>query len=235
MALALSPLTRSDSLQTSPVICKPNIRHGKPESSLVPLRTPQDDLGNRRRARNNNLPDGSPSTLGEPSEFKKHQQSPTAFHFNRPPSAAATIPVTLNHSIFGQFVDDCKTRLPTKEDNDLALAVSSVMSELYDNENDRATAFRKVLREHGIDIQVTFLEGTRCHTDGDMQCDCIRYLILEVKMEIGSTGAEPLFQAIWYYQRSMERISNDNPSSALPCLLILLFGTFVNHLVREMC
>jgi hypothetical protein len=109
------------------------------------------------------------------------------------------------------------------------------MSELYDNENDRATAFRKVLREHGIAIQETFLEGTRCHTDGDMQCNSIRYLILEVKMEIGSKGAEPLFQAIWYYQRSMERTSNDNPSSALPCLLILLFGTFVNHLVREKC
>ena len=110
------------------------------------------------------------------------------------------IPVTLNHSIFGQFVDNCKTHIPTKEDNDLAFALSSVMSELYNNENDRATEFRMVLHQHGIDIQETFLEGTRCHTDGDMQFNRICYLILEIKMEIGSKGAEPLFQAIWYYQ-----------------------------------
>ena len=221
--------------RTSLVTCKPNFCHGTLESSLDPLCTHHDDLGNRRRAWNDSLPDGPPSTLGEPLQFKIHQQSPAAFHFNRPPSAAATIPVTLHHSIFGQFVDDCKTHIPTKEDNELAFALSSGMSELYDNENDRATAFRSILRDHGIIIQETFLEGTRCHTDGDMQCNHIRYLILEVKMEIGSKGAEPLFQAIWYYQRSMGGISNDNPSSSLPCLLILLFGTFVNYLLCEMC
>jgi hypothetical protein len=109
------------------------------------------------------------------------------------------------------------------------------MSELYDNENDRATAFRIVLCDHGIVIQETFLEGTRCHTDGDIQCNHIRYLILEVKMEIESKGTEPLFQAIWYYKRSMKQVSNDNPSSSLPCLLVLLFGMFVNYLVCEMC
>lgn len=121
---------------------------------------------------NDEQPGGPPSSsaLGETSEFKKHQQSPAAFHFNRPPSAAATMPVTLNHPIFGQFSDDCKTHIPTKEDNDLAFALSSVMSELCDDEGARATAFRKVLYQHGIVIQQAFLEGTKYHTNGDMQC-----------------------------------------------------------------
>lgn len=78
--------------------------------------------------------------------------------------------------------------------------LSSEMSKLYDNKNDQAAVFRRILHDHGIIMQKTFLEGTRCHTDGDMQCNDIHYLILEVKMEIGSKGAEPLFQAIWYYQ-----------------------------------
>ncbi|KAF8315288.1 uncharacterized protein EI90DRAFT_3293971 [Cantharellus anzutake] len=78
----------------------------------------------------------APSEKGKPKNFAADQRrNPPAFCFNRPPSTAATIPITLHNPIFGQFQDDCKTYIPTKADHDLKL--SSSMSEFCDAEKGR--------------------------------------------------------------------------------------------------
>jgi hypothetical protein len=186
----------------------------------------EDDIGELRRRRIERLPNKAPSTLGEPPEFKKYQRASDgpAFYFNRPPSAAGIIPVTLLHPIFGQFVDDCDTHMPTREDNTLVFALSKAMSEFYDNEDSRATEFRDILAAHGIEMRATRIEGTKYQTDGDIQMEFNRYTIAEVKGEIGSKGAEPLIQVGWYYQESTKKAAQDKGGSCLPCLLIYLFG-----------
>lgn len=180
---------------------------------------------------NDEQPDGPPSSsaLGEPSEFKKHQQSPAAFHFNRPPSAAATMPVTLNHPIFGQFNDAYKTHIPTKEDNDLAFALSSVMSGLCNDESARATAFRKVLYQHGpgIVIQQAFLEGTKYHTDGDMQCRQVpsspatSHTLTRHLQATKMTGARMTrrLSSFWHHPPSLDEVASMKRYSSMAAVL----------------
>ena len=198
----------------------------EPGHCLLHAHATEDELGELRRKRIEKLPNKAPSSLGEPPEFKKYQRASDgpAFYFNRPPSAAGIIPVTLLHPIFGQFVDDCDTHMPKREDNALVFALSKAMSEFYDDEDSRASHFREILAEHGIEMVATRIEGTKYQTDGDMQTKRHRYLIAEVKGEIGSKGAEPLFQVGWYYQESTKKPAQDKGGSPLPCLLIYLFG-----------
>jgi hypothetical protein len=95
---------------------------------------------------------------------------------------------------------------------------------MYDNETSQAAKFREILTDYGIVTMATKVDGTEFTTDGDMQYNRLCFLIIEVKLEIGSKGAEPLFQAIWYYVEAM-RHSLGSTGSALPCLIIYLFGS----------
>jgi hypothetical protein len=72
----------------------------------------------------------APSSAGRASEFGKHQQkSKKMIPCNRPYGAAAMIPVTLLHPVFGQFKDDCDTLTPTKDDNALVLKFQKTLSD----------------------------------------------------------------------------------------------------------
>src|SRR5262245_47287664 len=77
----------------------------------------------------------APSSLGKPKEFAKLQENPArALHCNRPPDATSTVPATLLHPVFGQFLDNVNTHEPTTEDNALVLELSSTMSKFYPDE-----------------------------------------------------------------------------------------------------
>jgi hypothetical protein len=72
------------------------------------------------------------------------------------------------------------------------------MSQIYANETARAAKVREILANYGIEMMATKVDGTEYTTDGDIQFKRLRFLIIEVKLEIGSKGAEPLFQVIGY-------------------------------------
>ena len=98
---------------------------------------------------------------------------------------------------------------------------------MYENETARAAKFREILADHGIVTMATKVNGTEYTTDGDMQYKGSRFLIIEVKLEIGSKGAEPVFQAIWYYLEAMRHLL-ESTGSSLPCLIVYLFGLSVD-------
>jgi hypothetical protein len=177
-----------------------------------------------------------PSSLAEPREFKVHQESPDGpyFFFNRPPSGATTIPVTLLHPIFGEFIDDCETHLPTRQDNSFALKLSTTMSSIYENEETWVEDFCGVLKDFGI-VMVPTQVNRKFYTDGDIQYNSHHYRILKGKMEIGSKGAKPLFQAGWYYQYSAKEASVESEGSCHPCLLVYLFGLSITLPSIECC
>ena len=60
-------------------------------------------------------------------------------------------------------------------------------------------------------------------TDGDLRYRDMCYALLELKWEMGTLGAEPLFQAGWYYTASM-REALSNLLSNLPCFIIYIVG-----------
>jgi hypothetical protein len=146
------------------------------------------------------------------------------FCCNRPPSAAAAIPITLLHPIFNEFKADCETHKPTREDNTLALELSNAMSAFFSNEKARQTEFIEILGRHGFQMAPTEIVGTSYCTDVDMRCNGFPYLIGELKDEMGSKGAEPVFRSAVYYTAHLRQQKRLNPRSPFPCLVLYLIG-----------
>lgn len=76
-----------------------------------------------------------------------------AIGWSWPCTNGRTIPVTLYHAVFRQFVDDCKDHAaPCAADNALALELSFGMSGFFPNAEARAAECRDILRLHGISL-----------------------------------------------------------------------------------
>ncbi|KAI0247811.1 hypothetical protein BJV78DRAFT_1285241 [Lactifluus subvellereus] len=78
-----------------------------PPSAYKP--PPTDDFGTLRAQFLKGTPAKPPPEGGTAKEFSKRQANPNQMIYcNVPLHASATIPVTLLHPIFGQFIDDCE-------------------------------------------------------------------------------------------------------------------------------
>ncbi|KAG1731694.1 hypothetical protein EDB19DRAFT_2007418 [Suillus lakei] len=164
------------------------------------------------------FPKRAPSSQGKPAEFKAIQgNSVHTIHWDRPPSAAHTIPTTLLHPIFGEFMDDCQNHTPTPDDHKLVMALSAAMSGFFKDEDERT----------GV-IPGTSINYTAYNTDGDMQYKGFRYAIAEVENEIGSTKAEPHMQVLSYYIHSTTPFVKAKPAFRFPCIAITLFGPHID-------
>jgi hypothetical protein len=196
----------------------------------------EDSLGDLRHTYLKKFPKGPPSVLAQPSALSKLQTTAAGetkrFRCNRPPSAAPTIPITLLHPIFNEFKEDCRTHQPTKEDNALSLDLSFAMSGFFDDEKARQTEFIRILGEHGIHIAPGEIVGTRLCTDGDARSNGYPYFIVEIKWEMGSKGAEPVFQPAIYFVAHLTGQKRFNPDFAYPCLVLYLIGTFPSYFRR---
>jgi len=124
------------------------------------------------------------------------------------------------------------------DDNELVLSLSRAMSKFYVDEYARAAKFREILMEHGIMLAASEIEGSRCKTDGDSRWKGLCYIILEAKNGLGGGGAEPLFEAMLYYLKSMRKRSEEDARARLPSLIIYLSGAPLNSSYRartKMC
>jgi hypothetical protein len=165
----------------------------------------------------------APSDKGKPNLFSFDQiKAVPAFRFNRPSYADATIPITLYNPIFGQFQDDCKTYTPTKEDHNFALKLSLSMSNFYESEKGRAEKARETFGEYGLKFLAAQIGDYR--TDGDLRWNKFCLALIEMKPELCSGNAEPLFEAAWYYVAFTRDHLQANLSSHLPCFLLYAAG-----------
>jgi hypothetical protein len=175
----------------------------------------------------------SPSTDGNPSDFAQlqaHHNGPMAA-FPRPPEAAPEIPVTLLDPVLARFLDNCNSNsFPvSKVDNEFAYELSRSMSKFYDSEAARATEFRRLLQSYDIPLVAAMVERTSYTTDGDLRFRDALYSIAELKLEIGSKGAEPLLQSIIYYTHNRRLIRKDWPDSFRhPCIVVYLTGQLIS-------
>ena len=165
------------------------------------------------------------SSQGVPSEFATLQRDEQhTICWNRPPSAASSIPPMLLHPIFSKFIDDCENYEPTAANNNLVWTLSAAMSGFFKDEAGRASKFQEILQDSGIDTSTTKIEGTKFKTDADIQSQGFCRTIIEVKNEIGSKGAQPHAQGISYYIHSTKSPVTRRPGFRFPCILIMLFG-----------
>jgi hypothetical protein len=197
---------------------------GRPSSQAVPSSSRQDSILQKRKDWISRAPDRPPSELGKPKEFASAQKD-KLFYFGRPPKAAATIPITLYHDVFGQFQEDCRTYEPTEADHTFVRDFSTSMSKFYTLEVERADSALRKMRKYGLDFSAERIG--KYITDGHMRWGDLCYALIEFKLEIGSTGAEPLFQAGWYYTNLAKTTSAlvKNLNSILPCFILYTAGS----------
>jgi hypothetical protein len=188
-------------------------------------------LLNARKQYQGKLGSEAPSTGGKPQIFKglqdkeyRDEHGGPTFYCSRPREAEDSIPVVLLHPVLGQFVDQCETHTPTEEDNRLVLELAWALSDIYLTETLRREAFTDIMRRHGLDFVAGGIDGASYQTDGDLRIGRTIYLLTEWKNEIGQGGAEPFFEAAFYYRAGMQRPALENLGSTLPCLIMYCFG-----------
>ena len=173
----------------------------------------------------NNSPHKAPSAGGQTADFSNRQHCDTqAIACNRPSSATDVIPVTLLHPVFGEFIDDCENYEPHKTDHDFVLKLQTAMSHIYADEKSRAKAIRDIFELYGIYLRPTKIGNFE--TDGDMTSGRFVTLLAEFKNDVGWSGAKPYLQAALYYLEFTRKLAPKFSQSALPCLIMLVFGSF---------
>jgi hypothetical protein len=168
----------------------------------------------------------APSQLAQTAEFQELQKNNATFYnCGRPANLESSIPLTLLHPIFGQFVEDAKTVAPTRHDYATADKLRREMCEFYPKEADRRHKFCLAFEEYGIHIYAGNIGASQDSTDGHF-CKCNHpMLIAEIKNDIGWKGAEPYLQALLYYCIFCDQYKLwDDGATCHPCLIIFLAG-----------
>ncbi|EGN97471.1 hypothetical protein SERLA73DRAFT_124167 [Serpula lacrymans var. lacrymans S7.3] len=180
-----------------------------------------DPITTARKAFLTSTPKERPSNTGTPSTFRTRQHDPQrlkSMPCGRPREYEETIPVTLLHPVFGQFLDDCQTIDVTAEDNSfiehLATAITNGLKLL--------TWYFKTTAS-----TLPSTKPAEYLTNAEMKVNGHRYVIAEFKNETGSTSTEPYFQAIGYYLDSTREYALKFSRSPLPCLLLTIFGPYM--------
>ncbi|KAF8318072.1 uncharacterized protein EI90DRAFT_3133569 [Cantharellus anzutake] len=171
-------------------------------TSQRPLLYKGDRVAEAHKAWGSSVSQEAPSSGGLPKRFVAVQKK------DKPAFADTHL------TIFSQFQDDCKTYTPTKEDHDFALKFSHSMSNIYANEGDRADQARKDFASYGLDLLPTRIG--KYWTDGDLRYKGFCFALIEAKAELSTGGAEPFFEAAWYYSAFI-RNHFDETRSRLPC------------------
>ncbi|KIK77136.1 hypothetical protein PAXRUDRAFT_835096 [Paxillus rubicundulus Ve08.2h10] len=175
----------------------------------------------------------SPSSGSHPSSFRERQgNEKLQIPCGRPRDLQETIPTTLLHPVFGQFIDDCHTHAITEEDNNLVEELANVMSALYATEDKRVNAVSKVLAGYWLDLRLNGkVQGTPYVTDADISAKIDGhphpYVIAEFKNEAATSSSEPYVQAVAYYLESTRMYASKMSGSVLPSFLFILFGPYI--------
>jgi hypothetical protein len=195
-----------------------------------------DDYSKRKTSQSRMKRSQSPSNSSHPSSFRERQlDTQLQIACGRPREVEETIPATLLHPAFGQFIDDSRTHTVTAEDNNLVHELADVMSALYENENKRVDAVTEVLGRYRLGLRMNRkVQGTAFVTDADMSIDVHNrrhpYVIVEFKNEAATSTSEPYMQALLYYLESTRTYAPNMYGSALPCFLLVIFGEFQDML-----
>ena len=166
------------------------------------------------------------SQLPRPSEMARYftQSSENLIFLNNRPAVAQGLPTELLHPVFGQFLDDCTTLLPTPDDVLFATKVSTSMAGYFKSEGDRTDCLLRLFREH-LEIDIRGMSIGKAITDGTWQTGPrfeFMAMNIGVKNEIGSSG-DPYIQNIGYYSLYVQKNQNAK-TFGLPCILVSVAG-----------
>ncbi|KAG1859460.1 hypothetical protein C8R48DRAFT_748604 [Suillus tomentosus] len=157
-----------------------------------------------------------PSNVSYPSFFHERQlDEKLQIACGYPHNLNKTIPATLLHPAFGQFIDDCQTHPTTEDDNNLVHELTNVILAFYENERKRVEVVSDVLARYQLGFHLNSkVQGMAYVMDADMSIDihnhCHPFVIAEFKNKATTSTSEPYIQALLYYLESM-RIFTPRP------------------------
>lgn len=174
----------------------------------------------------------APSIAGAASRFRLLvEDSKFGILCNRPINDT-TIPLTLLHPIFGQFVRDCGSFEPGPEEHAFTRKLSR-MAGYFKSEMERRVFFNATFAEYyKFLLFAEDIPGTTRPTDGhafvmDPKTPKKRYIfvITEGKNEIHNNSADPHFQAVLYYRDYVQAFPKPTfQTSCLPAILLTYYG-----------
>ncbi|KAG2090483.1 uncharacterized protein F5147DRAFT_748223 [Suillus discolor] len=209
---------------TNPPLC---VKHVIDEEDLIKIARQSfleniDNYSKKKKSKSKLKRSHSPSNALHPSSFS----------CGHPHELKETIPATLLHPVFGQFMDDSWTHTTTEDDNNLVHELGNVMSAFYETESKRVDAVSVVLTRYSPGFHLNSkVQGTAYITDADMSIDIHNhhhpYVIAEFKNEAATSNSEPYIQALSYYLESTRMSVLRMSGSSLPCFLLILFGPYI--------
>jgi hypothetical protein len=142
------------------------------------------------------------------------------FDFGRP-HRPESIPLALLHDVFGQFMEDVQTCIPTTADNQFASKLCQMMIQVYQEESSRAAEFRTIWEEF-IEAQLDASVISEYRTGAHYRIGRFHAVITVGKRELHYMKADPLVQAAMYYLKSLEPLKSLN--DRFPCLIVYYAG-----------
>jgi hypothetical protein len=186
-----------------------------------------DPITTARAAFLNSATKEKPYITGTPSSFRIRQldsRRSKSIPCGRPKEYEDTIPVTLLHTVFRDFIHDCQNIEVTLEDESFAQSLAIAMSALYKTESTQVDAVGEVFQSYGIHFTVSGTKTMGYMMDAHISFKEHHYVIAEFKNETGNTSAEPHFQAIGRYLEATRDSALKFKRSPLPCLLLVIYG-----------
>lgn len=171
-----------------------------------------------------------PSNLALPSTYRNLEAEKFAFH--RPP-LPQSIPLSLLHRTFGQFVENVKVYEPTATENALVHKLRQSMSIPHNTENDLCASFRDILVEHYPEIQLepANIGATKYYSDGHCKVREFIILVEEGKLLGTSNHGDPEVQACGYYLTAIRNLfgKRGDLNDLCPCMIIYIHGKLLDQ------
>ncbi|KAG8808972.1 hypothetical protein FRC17_003677, partial [Serendipita sp. 399] len=161
----------------------------------------------------------APSTAGQLEEHRRFQESNNnVIRCHQPPVARSIFPVTLLFEGFGHFVDNLSNTgeligndgpgptLKPSDYSDYSLARDWRETVLSQHANELAlqSELLRVWQKHDLGITPSHpVADPNFSADGDTMVDGSMLVVVKVRTSLGSDGADPMVEAMWYRIRSL--------------------------------
>jgi len=189
----------------------------------------------------------APSARGQLTSVMGTQSNArSALLCGRPLNREAVLPASQYDENLAKFRHNLDTIVPTPSDVETFYHLRSALTDFFSNEAQRCSKLTDVLTKGVIPAESVLQRGSVSNysTDGDLRVDTVAgrciYFVLEVKNEVGQSGAIPEFEAPYYWieqiriiLRSWAPPENDLASVNFPVILLQHFGQSIGSPIRS--
>jgi hypothetical protein len=169
----------------------------------------------------------TPSLLAQTLYTRLHQSK---FALNRPP-LPETLPLAILDPIFGSFMEETDTHIPTAADNALVLELRKVMSTVCDDERTFCYEFRSIVMKHYPDVQFMAARIGSSNYTSRGHLSVGKFIPAVGQGRLWNGHGDPEVQASGYYIASLQQwFPRGDYPERLPCIITYFVGEYLDQL-----